>query len=47
MNDPHDPFNRAPLTIEQVLPRNDVREKIEEYKKHKQEQARKKALGQL
>lgn len=26
MNDPHDPFNRAPLSIEQVIDRPDILE---------------------
>jgi len=25
LNDPHDPFNRAPLTLEQVIPRHDIK----------------------
>lgn len=25
MNDPHDPFNRAPLTFDQVIPRPDLK----------------------
>ena len=32
LNDPHDPFNRAPLTLEQVIPRPDIKEAIEAYK---------------
>jgi ubiquitin conjugation factor E4 B len=32
LNDPHDPFNRSPLTLEQVIPRPDILKKIEEYK---------------
>jgi hypothetical protein len=32
MNEPKDPFNRSPLTIEQVIPRNDIKERIEQYK---------------
>ena len=35
MNVPEDPFNRSPLTIDQVIRRNDIKEKIEEYKKSK------------
>ena len=29
MNDAHDPFNRAPLTIEQVLPQPELIKKID------------------
>jgi len=25
MNDPHDPFNRAPLSLDQVITRDDIR----------------------
>ncbi len=32
MNDPTDPFNRAPLTIEEIIPRDDLKKRIEEYK---------------
>lgn len=32
MNEPNDPFNRTPLTIDQVIPRKDLKERIEEYK---------------
>ena len=35
MNDPHDPFNRAPLTFDQVIPRPDLKQKIEDYKEEK------------
>jgi ubiquitin conjugation factor E4 B len=35
MNDPHDPFNRAPLTFDQVIPRPDLKYKIEDYKEEK------------
>jgi len=28
LNDPHDPFNRAPLTIEQVIERPDILQQI-------------------
>lgn len=35
MNDPHDPFNRAPLTFDQVIPRPDLKQKIEDYKDEK------------
>jgi ubiquitin conjugation factor E4 B len=26
LNDPHDPFNRAPLTLDQVITRDDIRQ---------------------
>lgn len=32
MNDPHDPFNRAPLAFEQVITRDDIKQRIEDYK---------------
>lgn len=31
LNDPHDPFNRAPLTIEQVISLPDIKKKIDEW----------------
>eukprot|EP00347_Sterkiella_histriomuscorum_P007831 403347399 len=38
MNDPNDPFNRSPLTLEQLIPRPDIKKRIEEYKLQKKEQ---------
>lgn len=35
MNDKRDPMSRAPLTVDQLIPRPDVKEKIEEYKQEK------------
>ena len=35
MNEPNDPFNRAPLTLDQLIPRHDLKQKIEEYKESK------------
>jgi ubiquitin conjugation factor E4 B len=35
MNDERDPFNRAPLSIEQVIPCPELKEKIENYRKEK------------
>ena len=35
MNDPHDPFNRAPLKIEELIPRPDIKQQIEDYKEKK------------
>lgn len=35
LNDPHDPFNRAPLTFDQVITRDDIRMQIEDYKAEK------------
>eukprot|EP00355_Strombidium_rassoulzadegani_P010591 CAMPEP_0168619708 /NCGR_PEP_ID=MMETSP0449_2-20121227/6747_1 /TAXON_ID=1082188 /ORGANISM="Strombidium rassoulzadegani, Strain ras09" /LENGTH=364 /DNA_ID=CAMNT_0008660663 /DNA_START=238 /DNA_END=1329 /DNA_ORIENTATION=- len=32
LNDPHDPFNRSELTIEQLIPRPDIKEQIEQFK---------------
>lgn len=32
LSDPHDPFNRVPLKIEDVLPNEDLKRKIEEFK---------------
>ena len=32
MNDAHDPFNRSPLTIEQVIERPDLKDQIDEWK---------------
>jgi ubiquitin conjugation factor E4 B len=37
MNDPHDPFNRSPLTLEELIPRPDIKQKIEEFKEQKRE----------
>jgi len=37
MNDPHDPFNRSPLTLEQLIPRPDIKQKIEDYKQSKRQ----------
>lgn len=33
LNDPHDPFNRQPLSMEQVRPVPDLRERIQQYKR--------------
>ena len=35
MNDPTDPFNRSPLTIEQVVPQPELLAKINEYRDEK------------
>ena len=35
LNDPHDPFNRAPLALEQVITRDDIKQQIEDYKQEK------------
>jgi len=35
LNDPHDPFNRAPLTLDQVIPRPDILKKVQDYIKSK------------
>ena len=35
LNDPHDPFNRAPLDLDMVIPRPDIKAKIEEYMRDK------------
>lgn len=35
MNDPLDPFNRAPLKVEELIPRPDIKEKIEKFKTEK------------
>lgn len=35
MNDPRDPINRAPLTLEQLIYRPDIKDKIEAYKESK------------
>ena len=35
LNDKRDPMSRAPLTVEQLIPRPDVKERIEEYKMEK------------
>ena len=35
MNEPKDPFNRDPLTLEQLIPRPDLKARIEEYKEEK------------
>ena len=35
MNEPKDPFNRDPLTLEQLIPRPDLKKRIEEYKEAK------------
>ncbi|KAJ4294551.1 Ubiquitin conjugation factor E4 [Kalmusia sp. IMI 367209] len=32
LSDPHDPFNRAPLTIEEVIPNDELREEIQAWK---------------
>lgn len=31
VNDAHDPFNRAPLTLDQVISRPDIKKQIDEY----------------
>ncbi len=41
MNEPKDPFNRDPLTLEQLIPRHDLKKRIEEYKESKRMQAKK------
>ncbi len=38
MNEPKDPFNRDPLTLEQLIPRPDLKARIEEYKDQKRQQ---------
>ena len=38
MNDPHDPFNRAPLKYEELIPRPDIKEKIDRFKAEKLQQ---------
>lgn len=35
MNDPNDPFNRAPLKLEELIPRPDIKAKIDEFKEEK------------
>lgn len=35
MNDPNDPFNRAPLKLEELIPRPDIKTKIDEFKEEK------------
>ena len=35
LNDKRDPMSRAPLTLDQLIPRPDIKEKIEEYKMEK------------
>jgi ubiquitin conjugation factor E4 B len=32
MNEPNDPFNRSPLTLDQLIPLPDLKRRIEEYK---------------
>jgi ubiquitin conjugation factor E4 B len=32
LSDPNDPFNRQPLTIEQVIPNTELKNKIQEWK---------------
>ena len=32
MNDPHDPFTRAPLALKDVIERPDIKDQIDEYK---------------
>ena len=42
MNEPNDPFNRSPLTLDQLIPRNDLKQRIEEYKEQKKLQKKQK-----
>ena len=35
MNDPHDPFNREPLTLDECVPDVELKEKIEKWKEEK------------
>lgn len=35
LNDKRDPMSRAPLTVDQLIPRPDIKERIEEYKMEK------------
>lgn len=35
LNDPHDPFNRSPLTIEEVISRPDIKKQIDDYRNSK------------
>jgi ubiquitin conjugation factor E4 B len=37
LNDPHDPFNRSPLTLEEVVPRPDILTKINTWKQSKRQ----------
>jgi ubiquitin conjugation factor E4 B len=38
LSDPKDPFNRAPLKIEDVIPDTELKQKIEAFKKAKREE---------
>ncbi|CAN6636321.1 E4 ubiquitin-protein ligase Ufd2p [Trichomonascus vanleenenianus] len=38
LSDPKDPFNRAPLKIDEVIPDTELKEKIQEYKRVKKEE---------
>ncbi|XP_071957328.1 ubiquitin conjugation factor E4 A-like [Antedon mediterranea] len=40
MSDPHDPFNRKPLTMDMVIPKDDLRQQIEEWKEQKRNHAK-------
>ncbi|KAL4964751.1 ubiquitin-ubiquitin ligase UFD2 [Aspergillus stella-maris] len=46
LSDPHDPFNRVPLTMEDVLPDTELKAKIEEFKRSKIAERRGGAQGQ-
>lgn len=35
MNDPTDPFNRSPLTIDQVIPQTELKQRIDDYREEK------------
>ena len=40
LSDPNDPFNRAPLKIEDVVDDTELRERIEKFKAERKEEAR-------
>jgi ubiquitin conjugation factor E4 B len=40
LSDPHDPFNRTPLKIEDVIPATEIKEKIEAFRAEAREKAR-------
>ncbi|KAL4927160.1 ubiquitin-ubiquitin ligase UFD2 [Aspergillus undulatus] len=46
LSDPHDPFNRVPLTMEDVLPDTELKAKIEEFKRSKIAERRGQAKAQ-
>lgn len=45
LSDPMDPFTRQPMTIDDAIPQQDLKEKIEKWREEKVQGAREKLIG--